>query len=98
MALVAIAQYAARADAYRLYSWDYGDYTVVVYEDLPLPFHMNGGAHPGTVKLLDNGHEIDSERVDDATSIDDVRFDRYNAYVRYTSHGVEYESTLHIIQ
>jgi hypothetical protein len=100
VALVAIGQYAARADAFPLYSWasGYGDNMVVVYEDFPLPFHMNGGGHPGTVKLLDNGRVIDSERIDDVTTVHDVRFDQYNAYFHYVSHGTEYQETLRIIQ
>ncbi len=99
-ALIAVAQYAARANPLTLnyFASRYGDYTIAIYADYPLPFHMNGGVHPGTVELFEHGHMIDSERVDDATSVHDVRFDQYNAYFRYAAQGAEYESTLRIIQ
>lgn len=99
-ALIAVAQYAARANPLTLnyFSSTYGDYAVAIYADYPLPFHMNGGVHPGTVELFEDGRMIDSERVDDVTSVHDVRFDQYNAYFRYVSHGMVYQSTLQIIQ
>jgi hypothetical protein len=100
VALIAGAQYAARANQIPLRSFasGCGDDIVAVYLDFPLPFHMGGGGHPGTVELFDNGHVIDSERVDDAYSVSNVRFDCYNAYFQYVSHGTVYQSTLQIIQ
>jgi len=100
--IVAIMQYAARADA-RPIAW-YPDpthrYYLGVYRDFPLPFRLGGGDNPGTVKLFDSllNQELDQERIGDVITVHDVRWDPYQVTFVYDTSGVDYRVHLRIVQ
>jgi len=100
--IVAIMQYAARADA-RPIAW-YPDpthrYYLGVYRDFPLPFHLGGGDNPGTVRLFDEAEnqELDRERIDNVFTVHDVRWDPYEVTFVYGRGGADYRIHLRIVQ
>jgi hypothetical protein len=101
-ASVGAINYLARAEGGDSYTFlsDDGFYRIEGYRYLHLPFRLSGaGPSPGEVRVLDrSGRVIDSERLEDVESVQDVRWSRFNVTFGYRRDGRTYQTSLDLPQ
>lgn len=100
--LVAALQFLARADHGVVYVTVSGDrlYLLTVYRDVEIPAIFGGaGRAPGEISVTDRrGRTLDSEHIDDVTSVRDIHWERYRVDFEYDRGGRTYETSLALLQ
>jgi len=100
--LVAAIQSLARVDRGVLYYTVSGDrlYLLTVYRDAKIPaIFGTGGRAPGEVAVTDRrGRTLDSEHIDDVTSVRDIHWERYRVDFEYDRGSRTFETSLELLQ